>query len=182
MFELSSKAELAKQAFRQLNNQVSESLNNNQKKLKRGFQHINKSERGNLQCKTNLYEKYKAKPVHKYSSRDILYYFKDLTKASGIRFVSNTSLDKRYMRNINQLLKDYDIQEILDMYDFLFKSNQTYIKKEVIHPGILLTAWGNKIFDDSRLYKKGQYVDNKKLDKREYVGDIEECAINDWGE
>lgn len=180
MFELSKKARLVNEQMREMRGQIQIGVNDLQKKPKRGFEHLDIKNRGNLQKASSLYDKYKAKDPSKYSSRDILYYFKDLAKANGIKFVSNVSLDKRYMRNINQLLKDYDIHEILQMYTFLFEAPQTYLKKEVLHPGILLTGWGLKIYDDSKLYKKGEYVDNPKLDKREYVGDKEESVLGEW--
>ena len=182
MFENARKARENKKLYESLQHQIRVGTNNYQKKIKRGFEHIDINNRGNLQKTSSLYDKYKAKDPLKYNSRDILYYFKDLAKECNIKFVSNVSLDKRYMRNIKQLKESYDTHEILDMYEFLFKSDQTYLKKEVLHPGILLTGWGNKIYDDSRLYKKGKFVNNPKLSKREYIGDKEECAINDWGD
>lgn len=180
MFELSSKAKKVNDLMAEVRGQVRQSANNLQKKPKRGFEHIDIKNRGNLQKASSLYDKYKAKDPLKYNSRDILYYFKDLAKENDIKFVSNISLDKRYMRNIKQLLEDYDVLEVLQMYKFLFEAPQTYLKKELLHPGILLTGWGHKIYDDSKLYKKGEYVDNPKLDKREYVGDKEESVLGEW--
>lgn len=183
MIEFSKKkSAMASQMLREMRNQAECSANDMQKKPSRGYDKLDIKNRGNLIKASSLYDKYKAKEVHQYNSRDILYYYKDLAKSKGVKFVSNVSLDNRFMRNIKQALKTYTVFEIIGMYDFIFNSGQTYLDIRKSNPDIIITAFGNTIFADYESYKKGQYVDksNKKFDKREYQGDKEESSLGQW--
>ena len=180
MIELLSKSKQANRMFRELYGQVECGMNDLQKKPKRGFEHLDINKRGTLNQANNLYNKYKAKSIDKYNSRDILYYYKDLAKECGIKFVSNISLDNRYMRNIKQALQNYTIEEVLGMYEFLFKSPQTYLDMKSSHPGIILTQWGNRIYNDSLAFKEGNYKEKNKFTNREYSGDTTESAVGEW--
>lgn len=180
MLEFSKKSKQASLLLKELRGQVACGMNDLQKKPKRGYEHLPLDNRGTLNKASRLYDLYKNKPVDKYNSRDILYYYKDLAKSKGIKFVSNVSLDNRYMRNIKQAVQNYSIQEILDMYDFLFNSEQNYLDMKVSHPGIILTQWGNKIYNDSIAYKNGEYKNKDKFTNREYSGDTEVSSVGEW--
>lgn len=161
--------------FRERNNQVQTTVEKSSKKLvKRGYNNIPNNPKGDLS------KAYLSKDIDKYSSRDILYFYKDLAEKNGMTFYSNMNLDRRYMRNIKQLQETFDNEAILDMYKFLFESGQNYLDMRKCNPGILLTGWCNKIVADTQDYIDGVYKNSTKP-KREYDGnDDDESTIGEW--
>lgn len=182
MLEFARKSKQANKIFRELQGQVECSLNDIQKLPSKGFDKLSIQKRGTLKTASSLYDKYKSKSPHKYNSRDILFYYIDLAKSKNIKFVSNTKSNTIYMANIKLALKNYTIDEVLGMYDFLFNSGQTYIDMKRTNPGIIVTSWVNTIFSDYELYKKGKFVDKtfKKFENREYSGDTTISSVGSW--
>ena len=135
-----------------------------------------------------------VKLVEDYKPLDILIAFKNIMKDEDIKFYSTTKLDQRYLRNIKMLQERHSNQEIIDMLEFLIKSEQTYLDKVTIHPGILLTQWVSRIKADTEAYKKGEYTNEppKKqynntrefIKGREYSGQMpttgEGGSVGEW--
>lgn len=161
--------------FRERNNQVQTTVKESNRKLtSRGHSNIPKRQ------KADLSKAYLSKDIDNYNSRDILYFYKDLSEKNGIIFYSNINLDRRYMKNIKQLQDIFDNEAILDMYKFLFESGQNYLDMRKCNPGILLTGWCNKIVADTQDYIDGVYKNSTKP-KREYDGkDDDGSTIGEW--
>ena len=133
------------------------------------------------------YDKFLAKlenqDLSNFNSQDIMYFFRDAAHKAGIKYV--ISKPQIVMRNFN-LAKErgYTNEEILLMIEFLFMSDQTYLDKRNLHPGILLTGWCNKIYQDSQLWLKDAYVDKKVSHRRarewEKVETKDDAKIGEW--
>ena len=140
------------------------------------------------------YQIYKARLENgmfdKFNSRDMLYFFCDLAKENGVKYiVSNYAKEQRTFKLL--LERGYSVEDILTMIEFLFTSGQPYLDVNRLQPGILLTKWANTIYADSKLWLEDKYEPYKKQNKvspvarpvREFTGDTstETIKINDWG-
>lgn len=97
----------------------------------------------------------------KFNSMDLMYYFEDKAKQSGFKYI--TSNAKVTMSNFKLCIqRGYTPLDVVTMIAFLFDSDQTYLDKEKLHPGILLTGWSNKIYTDSKAWLDDSYVDTPK--------------------
>lgn len=147
-------------------------LNDEQKKISRGFDKVDQARKERkVHSTTNHYLKYAEKlnkrEFDKFSSRDLLFYFKDKAKVNGIKFVSTIQNDIRYMNNLKQARKNYEVAELMVMIEFLFDSEQDYLDKCTLHPGIFVTSWVNTIYRDTELWIDGNYVPrSKKLNSK----------------
>lgn len=119
-----------------------------------------KMRRGKVK-KVNYYDSYRDKLERRdyvsFNSRDLLYFYKDIARYNNIRFISTTTTDIRYMKNLKEARKYLENVEIMLIIEFLYSSNQNYLDKETLHPGILLTGWINKLVKDTKLWLKGEY-------------------------
>lgn len=147
-------------------------LNDEQKKISRGFDKVDQARKERkVHSTTNHYLKYAEKlnkrEFDKFSSRDLLFYFKDKAKVNGIKFVSTIQNDIRYMNNLKQARKNYEVAELMVMMEFLFDSEQDYLDKHTLHPGIFVTSWVNTIYRDTELWIDDKYVPrSKKLNSK----------------
>lgn len=133
----------------------------------------------------NQYEsyliKYEKGLLSKFSTRDIMYFFRDTANDNGVKYVIGNP--KIVMRNI-KLAKDrgYSTEDLLAMIEFLFTSGQTYLDKKTLHPGILLTNWCNKIYQDTQLWLEDKYDPNVTFSKpkmtREWTDNNEDIKSN----
>lgn len=164
-------------------------LNTKQKQISRGFDKVEQARKERkVHSTTNHYTKYVEKlKEHRYedfTSRDILFFFKDYTKKEGIPFYSNLQQDIKYMANIKQAMNTYSKQELLGIIQFIFISDQDYLDKRKVSPSILCSTWMNTLYADASDFANGEYVPksqkkklylNKKVDKfkeeREWQGD-----------
>lgn len=173
--------------IRQEREQFKANLNDEQKKISRGFDKVEQARKERkVHSTTNHYTKYVEKlskrEFDKFSSRDLLFYFKDKAKANGIRFVSTVQNDIRYMNNLKQARKNYEVTELMVMMEFLFDSEQDYLDKHTLHPGIFVTQWVNTIYRDTELWIEDKYVPrSRSLDTRKLK--LEEFKKNrEWGD
>lgn len=121
-------------------------------------------------CKAQAtqYDKYLAKfekgELHKFSTRDIMFFFRDTANDNGCKYIiANPKID---MRNFKLALdRGYSTEDLLSMIEFLFTSGQKYLDISNIHPGILLTGWCNKIYQDTQLWLDDKYDPNKTYSK-----------------
>ena len=128
--------------------------------------------------------------IEKLSSKDLLDFFRDKAVKNGIKYVA--SKPTIAMRNFNLALeRGYSKEEILLMVEFLFESEQDYLDKKRLHPGILLTGWCNKIYQDSQDWLNDEYKTesqakhSKRNGSREWVGEIpkeDQATIGEWGD
>ena len=87
------------------------------------------------------------------------------------------------MRNFKLALeRGYSTEDLLAMIEFLFTSGQTYLDVKTIHPGILLTNWCNKIYQDTQLWLDDNYDPNVTYTKpklnREWTDNNTEIKSN----
>lgn len=158
------------------------------REIKRGFN----EEEHKTRKKTpthDYYGRYKIKfengEFDKFSTRDIMYFFKDKANESGVKYiVAKPQID---MRNFKLCIdRGYTVQEILIMIEFLFESDQSYLAKNTLHPGILLTGWANRIYQDSQLWLDDKFVDQKKkkVASREWSENVDTTTtvakIGEW--
>ena len=134
---------------------------------------------------TSYLDKIERGDIEKLSSKDIMDFYKDTARNSGVKYIDSKPIIS--MSNINLAKKrDYSVEEILVMIEFLYTSEQDYLDKRKLHPGILLTGWCNKIYSDSQDWLKDEYkTDTKKKhvtrEWSEEVPEEEEAEIGDWG-
>lgn len=103
--------------------------------------------------------KYEKGAIDKFSTIDTMFFFRDTANDNGVNYViANAQVD---MRNF-KIAKDrgYSTEDILAMIEFLFTSGQKYLDKQNIHPGILLTGWCNKIYQDTQLWLEDNFDPN----------------------
>lgn len=137
--------------------------NDKQKQISRGFERVEQARKERkVHSTTNHYlrfeKKLQDKDYDKFTSRDLLFFFKDMARKNGITIYSNVQLDIRYMNNIKLALKNFSIRELMVMMDFLFTSDQPYLEKETLQPGILVTGWASRIYKDAKDWHEGRYI------------------------
>lgn len=150
-----------------------------------GFEQVvDKETRPPNPCPTKgqYYEKYLAKyekgNLSKFSSRDIMYFFKDTAEANGVKYVVSNM--KRDMRTYNLAKeKGYTVEEILAMIEFLFTSGQKYLDIRTLNPSILISGWCNKIYQDTMLWLDDKYDPNVTTPKSNYTQSREWKDNND---
>lgn len=169
---------------------VQRNMNDEQKKLNRGFDTVRKRDK-KINTTTNLYDKYQLKlqkgKLDKFSSRDIIYFMQDCAKNQKVKCViTNYQVS---MHQINLLKKKgYDNEDILAMIEFLYTSGQPYIDLNRISPSLLISTWGTTIYADTQLWLKDEYDPNNKnkrksVKEREWQGEKTEKddASIEWG-
>ena len=130
------------------------------------------------------------KEYGKFNSPDLVHYFQWVATKAGVRYsISNLPVEARHMKN---LLKDYKPDEVCDMVDFVFLSNQSYLDRSRMSPSVLVSSWRNQIFPDSQDWLRGKYVEGstttkmrkKKLKAREWGETSKEnsAIIGKWDE
>lgn len=125
--------------------------------------------------------KYEKGLISKFSNRDIMYFFKDIANDNGVKYVIGNA--KIEMRNI-KLAKErgYSTEDLLAMIEFLFTSGQTYLDKRTLHPGILLTNWCNKVYQDTQLWLEDKFDPKETFSKpkmtREWTDNNEDIKSN----
>lgn len=128
------------------------------------------------------------KTIDDFNSLELLYLFKETAKNSGHRYVLiNIPKDVHHMKI---LCENYTPREIWNMIDFLYNSDQDYLEKDRLNPGILASRWCNTIYPDSQRYIKGEYSSKVKkqtkralqLKKREWSSsdEIGKKKVGEW--
>lgn len=122
--------------------------------------------------------------LSKFSTRDLMFYFKDMANDNGVKFV--IANPKVIMRQFKLTLdRGYSTEEVLAMIEFLFTSGQKYLELQSLHPGILLTNWCNTIYRDTQLWLNDEYNPNRTnthKPNREWVDDNTEkkSSVGEW--
>ena len=116
------------------------------------------------QSQSALYERYLAKfekgELNKFSTRDLMFFFRDTANDNNVKYIIGNA--KVEMRNFKLALeRGYSNEDLLAMIEFLFTSGQTYLDKQTLHPGVLLTGWCNRIYNDTQLWLEDKYDPNK---------------------
>jgi hypothetical protein len=120
----------------------------------------------------------------KFSTLDIMYFFRDTANNNGHKYViANQQKDMHIFKLL--IAKGYEIQDILAMIEFLFTSEQDYLNKDNIQPTVLVSTWCNTIYSDTKLWLDDEYKTKKTLkhSKREWgkTLDDKEIKIDEWG-
>jgi hypothetical protein len=100
------------------------------------------------------------KDYESFNSVDLVFYFQWIATRAGYRY-SICSFPKE-AGAMKTLLKDYTPQEICKMIEFVYESDQTYLDKRRLSPGILTSNWRNNIFPDSVDWLAGEYETQPK--------------------
>lgn len=99
--------------------------------------------------------------IDSFTNLDLAYYFREIAEENGykyfIEFVKDQAIFKR-------LRGTYTVREICGMIEFLYTSNQNYLRKESLSPNLLVSSWVNTIYADFNLWIEDKYVpkSNKK--------------------
>lgn len=172
-------------AFRKNRGQVLTSVNNSREvKSKKP---VSKSE----QNKNGQYQKWLSKyndlenNVDSFKSMDILYYFREKSQESGHPYVvANLNKDLGIFKRI---LERYEPREVCLMIEFLFFSEQDYLDKAYLSPGLLSSSWCNTIHSDALLWADDKYIPRshkKKVERptREWKknDDSDKSKIGEW--
>jgi len=115
------------------------------------------------------------------NSQDFIYFFRETAKQVGYKYVvSNFQKDLGIFK---KALENYSKQELCLMIEFLFLSEQDYLRKDTLSPNLLISGWCNTIHADSLLWADDKYVpQSKKKTKnvREWTGDTEKSIVGKW--
>lgn len=160
-----------------------------------GFDEIqNKEKRRNTpnpaKVQSTMYDRYRKKledgQLDKFNSRDLLYFFSDTANSNGVKYViGNCKIGMRHFKLAKE--RGYSNEDLLAMIEFLFTSGQTYLAKEHIHTGILVSNWCNTIYNDTQLWLKDEYNPNKKSNYNKPVrewtetsSDESKSSVGEW--
>lgn len=116
-------------------------------------------------------EKYEdlEKYIDSFSTRDLMYYFREISEESGYRYViSNIKKDMAIMK---RLKTNYSNREICGMIEFLYMSDQDYLEKDRLSPNLLASQWVNTIYADMQLWVDDKYVPKSKKTKKKSKGE-----------
>lgn len=92
-------------------------------------------------------------------TRDLVYYFREIAGESGYRYtIANMQKDMAIMK---RLRSNYSNREICGMIEFLYTSDQDYLRKGDLSPNLLASQWVNTIFADMQLWVNDEYVPKK---------------------
>lgn len=116
---------------------------------------------------------------------DFIYYFRETASQIGIKYViSNLQRDMSVFKKAQD---NYSNKELCLMIEFLFLSEQDYLRKDTLSPTVLVSTWCNTIYADSQLWSEDKYiprrkktVNNKLKPTREWTGSKEKSAIGKW--
>lgn len=101
--------------------------------------------------------------IDKFSTRDLLYYFREKAQESGYKYVITNI--KKDMAVIKKAKQHYDNKDICAMIEFLYTSDQDYLDKERLSPNLLVSGWVNSIYYDTQKWLEDKYVPNSKKPK-----------------
>jgi hypothetical protein len=118
------------------------------------------------------------------TDKDLLFYFQEAARQSGFKYViANWGRDLALTQRARQ---NYPNRELCLMIEFLFFSEQDYLKKETLSPTILVSTWCNTIYRDSLLWAEDKYAPKKygrpvsKKAVREWTGAEKKSAVGKW--
>ena len=99
-----------------------------------------------------------ASNIDSFTVEDLVFYFQAKAKEAGIKYVvANKGRDCGAIKKVQS---NYSNGEICLMIEFLFQSEQDYLDPTGLSPTILLSAWCNKIYNDSLAWANDEYVPN----------------------
>lgn len=129
-----------------------------------------------------FHKKLKDRDFKSLTIRELLYFFREKSEEVGSKYiVSNWSREQGFFKKA--LANGYTNEDVLQMIEFLFLSEQTYIKKQGMSPSVLISGWCNKIYDDCHLWINDEYTESKSsTGKREWKGSTnnESAKIGGW--
>lgn len=127
---------------------------------------------------TAFLEKYASieSSINDFGTRDLVYYFREIAEENGYKYViSNIKKDMGIMK---RLRGNYSNKEICGMIEFLFESDQDYLKKDRLSINLLASQWINTIYADMKLWVEDKYVpktqaqeSKRKKSQREWSSD-----------
>ena len=117
--------------------------------------------------------------------QEIVSYFRDKSIASGHKYIPSFEKDRGIISRIKK--GGITSEEIVGIIDFIFSGDCNYINNPSIN--VLGSTWINTLYEDSLLWKKGEYKPResgnkhkKLLKKRNHSGLNSEpkVTIKDW--
>lgn len=105
--------------------------------------------------------------IDDFNTQDLLFYFKRVAEENGYRYViSNIQKEMAIMK---RLRNNYSNREICGMIEFLYESDQDYLEKDRLSPGLLSSGWVNTIYADMNLWVEDKYIPKSaKSNKSKY--------------
>ena len=119
--------------------------------------------------------------IEEWSSKELLYYFRYHAERNGYRYVI-TNYPKE-MKFVKRVKENFSNTEICAMIEFLYESEQTYLRKDNLTMSILASSWVNSIYADMKLWVNDEYKPNKKSkNKREWdeTSSTDDVTIGEW--
>lgn len=104
--------------------------------------------------------KYFEKYVDKYTSVDLVYFFREVALDNGYKYhITNLKKDARTMKLLKE---DYSNYEICLMIEFLYESDQDYLDKGSLNVSILNSNWINTIYSNAISWVEDRYTPKSK--------------------
>lgn len=130
--------------------------------------------------KCNYLEDY----IDRFSTRELVMYFKKIAEECGYKYIiSNIQKDMGVMKRVRE---NFSNREICAMIEFLYKSTQSYLRKDTLSPNLLVSQWVNTIYADTKLWVDDKYdvKESKSINyvtKREWKdNDTKDIKIGVW--
>lgn len=102
--------------------------------------------------------------IDKLGTRDLVYYFREIAQEQGHKYtISNI---KKEMAIMKRLKNNYSNREICGMIEFLYESDQDYLEKDRLSPGLLSSSWVNTIYADMQLWVDDKYIPRSVKSKK----------------
>lgn len=139
----------------------------------------NPSKKGTKDRYTKFLEKYENLEEHidNFNTHDLMYFYSEKAEENGVKYV--TANVQRDLGALKLLKERYSVREACLMIEFLFTSNQNYLRKEGTAPTVLISGWGNKIYHDSLLWAEDKYKPEVSfVEKREWEEETTSDKVN----
>ena len=116
--------------------------------------------------------------INEWSTKELLYYFRYHAERNGYRYIiTNYPKEMHLMKSIRS---NFSNIEICAMIEFLYESEQTYLRKDTLTPSVLSSSWVNSIYADTKLWANDNYKPNKKHKREWSESPVEEVTIGEW--
>lgn len=114
------------------------------------------------------------------TSQDLVYYFAEVAKENGFKYaIFNIKKDASIMKKV---LSNYDTSEVCAMIEFLYTSEQDYLRKDTLTPNILLTNWVNTVYADTKLWVNDEYSPSGSSSKKKPSHEWDSSEVSSDGD
>lgn len=114
-------------------------------------------------------DKLSAEQYDKFTCEDLLFYFKQKSDNTGIKFVITNKA--KGMKVFANLLKTYNIEEVMTLIDYYFSKEQTWIDVSKQNITALYSGFTNRLYTESQKWAGNDREWNKSVDNTTRIGD-----------